>query len=60
MAVSRVEKVNTHFKTVVSSLNHSVTRRDLNAPVKEGYALSAITAIRIFTAQIESRILEFS
>ena len=58
MAVSRVEKVNSHFKTVVSSLQGPPLRSDLHAPVKEGSPLTATQAIGIFTAQVESRILD--
>jgi 2-oxoisovalerate dehydrogenase E1 component len=58
MAVSRTVAVDTRFREHVSSLPTRSLRTDLDSPVKHGTSLSARDALRLFEAQIESRLLD--
>jgi 2-oxoisovalerate dehydrogenase E1 component len=59
MSVSRAKIVDENFKRHVERLEDSQARPALDQVVWEGSSLDARTALRLFEAQIESRILDF-
>jgi 2-oxoisovalerate dehydrogenase E1 component len=58
MAVSRTAVVDATFRNWVQALVPGAPRADLDAPVRGDSRLSAREALRLFEAQVESRILD--
>jgi 2-oxoisovalerate dehydrogenase E1 component len=58
MAVSRTAVVDANFRDHVRSRPVVPRRTDLDSPVQDGYRLTAREALRLFEAQIESRVTD--
>lgn len=58
MAVSRAAVVDGNFVSGVMAEPRRAPRTDLHAAVREGTGLSARSALRLFEAQVESRLLD--
>jgi 2-oxoisovalerate dehydrogenase E1 component len=58
MAVSRASIVDANFLQFARSRPAAPARDDLDSPVRAGTALTARTAIALFDAQVESRLLD--
>ncbi|TNE87481.1 MAG: MFS transporter [Deltaproteobacteria bacterium] len=56
MAVNRAGVVDENFQSFAAGLSAAPPRTDLEAPVRPGTELTAREAIRIFEAQVESRL----
>ncbi|MFZ5476014.1 MAG: thiamine pyrophosphate-dependent enzyme [Myxococcota bacterium] len=60
MAVNRAGIVDRNFVALLGELPEGPRRADLDAPVREGTALSAREAIALFESQLESRHLDLA
>jgi len=59
MAVSRTGVVDAQFRAYVRALPPAHPRHDLDAPLVDGFRLTGREAVRLFEAQIESRVCDF-
>ena len=58
MAVSRTTAVDAAFRATVAAIPSPGLRSDRESPVRAGASLSAREALRLFEAQLESRVLD--